>query len=28
LGLVYLGYPSIEWPKQHRKPIEYLTNWK
>ncbi len=28
LGLVYLGYPSIEWPKQHRKPIEYVTNWK
>jgi nitroreductase len=28
LGLVYLGYPAIEWPKQHRKPIEYLTTWK
>ncbi len=28
LGLFYLGYPSIEWPKSHRKPIEYLTTWK
>jgi nitroreductase len=28
LGLIYLGYPSIEWPKQHRKPIEYITTWK
>jgi nitroreductase len=28
LGLIYLGYPSIEWPKSHRKPIEYLTTWR
>lgn len=28
LGLIYLGYPAIDWPKQHRKPIEYITNWK
>lgn len=27
LGLFYLGYPAIEWPKSHRKPIEYLTKW-
>lgn len=27
IGLFYLGYPSIEWPKSHRKPIEYLTEW-
>jgi len=27
LGLIYIGYPSIEWPKSHRKPIEYLTTW-
>lgn len=27
IGLFYLGYPSIEWPKSHRKPIEYLTTW-
>lgn len=28
LGLFYMGYPEIEWPKGHRKPIEYVTNWK
>lgn len=28
VGLFYLGYPSIEWPKGQRKPIEYLTEWK
>jgi nitroreductase len=28
IGLFYLGYPSIEWPKGQRKPIEYLTTWK
>lgn len=27
LGLFYLGYPAIDWPKSHRKPIEYLTRW-
>jgi len=27
LGLVYLGYPSGEWPKSHRKPLEYVTEW-
>ena len=27
LGLFYLGYPSKEWPKGHRKPIEYVTKW-
>ncbi|MCE3296086.1 MAG: hypothetical protein K0R65_1800 [Crocinitomicaceae bacterium] len=27
IGLFYLGYPAIEWPKSHRKPIEYLTRW-
>ena len=27
LGLIYVGYPSIEWPKSHRKPIEYTTEW-
>jgi nitroreductase len=27
LGLFYIGYPSIEWPKSHRKPLEYLTRW-
>lgn len=27
LGFLYLGYPAIEWPKSHRKPIEYVTEW-
>ena len=28
IGLFYIGYPSIEWPKSHRKPLEYTTEWK
>jgi nitroreductase len=28
LGLFYIGYPAIEWPKGQRKPIEYVTTWK
>lgn len=29
LGLFYIGYvkPDYEWPKGHRKPIEYFTEW-
>lgn len=27
IGLFYIGYPSIEWPKAHRKPLEYTTEW-
>ena len=27
IGLFYVGYPNIEWPKAHRKPIEYTTKW-
>ena len=27
LGLFYIGYPAIEWPKAHRKPLEYTTQW-
>lgn len=27
LGLFYIGYPEIEWPKAHRKPLEYVTKW-
>jgi nitroreductase len=27
LGICYLGYPQDEWPKSHRKPIEYSTTW-
>lgn len=28
LGLFYIGYPDIEWPKAHRRPIEYTTEWR
>lgn len=28
IGLFYIGYPAIEWPKSHRKPLEYTTEWK
>jgi nitroreductase len=28
LGLFFIGYPDIEWPKAHRKPLEYTTEWK
>ncbi len=27
LGLFYIGYPAIEWPSSHRKPLEYNTEW-
>jgi nitroreductase len=27
LGLFYIGYPAIEWPKSHRKPLEYVCEW-
>lgn len=27
LGLFYVGYTDAEWPKSHRKPIEYVTEW-
>ena len=27
LGVFYLGYPEGEWPKSHRKPLEYHTEW-
>jgi nitroreductase len=27
LGLIYLGYPATEWPKSHRKPLEYVVEW-
>jgi nitroreductase len=28
IGLFYLGYPEIDWPKGQRKPIEYITQWR
>jgi nitroreductase len=27
LGICYIGFPSEEWPKSHRKPLEYSTQW-
>lgn len=27
LGLFYIGYPAIDWPDAHRKPLEYTTEW-
>ncbi len=29
LALFYIGYPknNFEWPKGHRKPLEYYTEW-
>lgn len=27
IGLFYIGYPEIEWPKAHRKPLEYTSEW-
>lgn len=27
LGLFYIGYTSEEWPKAHRKPLEYVSEW-
>lgn len=28
MGIFYIGYPAIEWPKAHRKPLEYVAEWK
>lgn len=28
LGLFYMGYPAVEWPKSHRKPLENLVQWR
>lgn len=27
LGIFYMGYPGIEWPQSHRRPLEYHTAW-
>ncbi|MFN9394216.1 MAG: nitroreductase, partial [Flavobacteriales bacterium] len=27
LGIFYIGYPEGEWPRSHRKPLEYVTQW-
>lgn len=28
LGIFYVGYPNIEWPKSHRQPLEYHAEWR
>lgn len=27
ISLFFIGYPAIDWPKAHRKPLEYTTEW-
>lgn len=27
LGLFYIGYPAVEWPKGYRKPLDQLVHW-
>lgn len=27
LGLIYFGYSKMDWPKSHRKPLEFVTEW-
>jgi nitroreductase len=27
MGFIYLGYPEGDWPKGHRKPLEYSMDW-
>lgn len=26
-GMIYVGYPAGDWPRSHRKPLEYVTEW-
>ncbi len=28
MGLFYIGYPAVEWPKGYRKPIDQLVVWR
>ncbi|MBL7983207.1 MAG: nitroreductase [Flavobacteriales bacterium] len=28
MGLFYIGYPAIEWPKGYRKPLEHVVKWE
>ncbi len=28
LGLFYIGYPAVEWPKGYRKPLDQCVTWK
>ena len=27
LGLFYMGYPAVEWPKGYRKPLDHFATW-
>lgn len=27
LGIFYMGYPAVEWPKGYRKPLPDVTRW-
>lgn len=27
LGILYVGYPAIDWPQSQRQPMEYHTTW-
>jgi len=27
MGLFYIGYPAVEWPQSHRRPLETVTTW-
>lgn len=27
MGLFFIGYPAIEWPKGYRKPLDQVTTW-
>lgn len=27
LGSIFIGYPAVEWPASHRKPIESFSDW-
>jgi nitroreductase len=28
LGLFFIGYPAIDWPKGYRKPLDQVVNWR
>ncbi len=28
LGLFFIGYPAIDWPKGYRKPLDQLVQWR
>jgi nitroreductase len=27
LGLFFIGYPAIEWPKGYRRPLDQVVTW-